>query len=264
MKYRIIFRLWNRLGRELAYHYHAWFQFKPRPDDIFIITYPKSGTTWVLAMLYQILTDGNMDFGHIDDNYPWFGYFKGRNFDGLKSPRIFRSHRSYWHFPNFPGRYIYVYRNGMDVAVSFYYHLKRFDQNLAFDNLFNSWMKNGCGHGLWARHVAAWLHHKQNINILFLKYEDMIASREATVRKIAAFCKVDLKESEMPRILERSSFEFMKEHETQMAPQLGLTDPGFFRRGKPDTWKTHLNPEQTSRFKQQYEKYLGGSNLDYC
>jgi len=36
--------------------------FVPRNDDIFIVTYPRSGTTWLQQILYQLTTDGNMDF----------------------------------------------------------------------------------------------------------------------------------------------------------------------------------------------------------
>src|SRR5262249_49561577 len=48
------------------------FKFVPRPDDIFIVTYPRSGTTWMQMILYQLTTDGNMDIPHIAERCPWF------------------------------------------------------------------------------------------------------------------------------------------------------------------------------------------------
>jgi hypothetical protein len=44
--------------------------FVPRPDDIFIVTYPRSGTTWMQMILYQLTTDGDMTFAHIEQVCP--------------------------------------------------------------------------------------------------------------------------------------------------------------------------------------------------
>ena len=94
------------------------------------------------------------------------------------------------------------------------HHLKgRLKQQNTFDQCFDS-VDEG-----QRPHVADWLNNKRGLNILYLKYEDMLTDREGTIRKIASFCKINFKESDMPRILERSSFEFMKEHETQFDPR---------------------------------------------
>ena len=45
--------------------------FKPNPDDIVVATYPKSGTTWMLHILYQLKSKGRMDFEKITDCCPW-------------------------------------------------------------------------------------------------------------------------------------------------------------------------------------------------
>lgn len=39
----------------------ALLAFVPRASDIFIVTYPKSGTNWMQMILYQLTTDGDME-----------------------------------------------------------------------------------------------------------------------------------------------------------------------------------------------------------
>ena len=39
-----------------------YVDFRPRPDDIFIASYPRSGTTWMQMILYQMISGGDMDF----------------------------------------------------------------------------------------------------------------------------------------------------------------------------------------------------------
>lgn len=52
---------------------HAQFNlaYQARPEDIFIVTYPKSGTTWVQMILYQLMTDGSMDVSHLNVFAPY-------------------------------------------------------------------------------------------------------------------------------------------------------------------------------------------------
>lgn len=45
--------------------------FKPNPEDIFVTTFPKCGTTWVSMILHCLRTRGHMDFGEITEVVPW-------------------------------------------------------------------------------------------------------------------------------------------------------------------------------------------------
>ena len=46
-------------------------QFKPRESDVFIVTYPKCGTTWMQQIVHQLKTGGDMSFNEITDVVPW-------------------------------------------------------------------------------------------------------------------------------------------------------------------------------------------------
>lgn len=68
--------------------------FEARPDDVFVVTYPRSGTTWLQMILYQLATDGSMRFDHISQVVPYFErmFMSGRNPNTMASPRLFKSH----------------------------------------------------------------------------------------------------------------------------------------------------------------------------
>ena len=62
-----------------------------------------------------------------------------------------------------PAKYIYVTRNPKDVAVSFYYHTKRFeysDFTGDWDEYFECFIKGDVDFGLWFDHVLGWWSHK--------------------------------------------------------------------------------------------------------
>ena len=74
--------------------------FGEREDDIYISTYPKSGTTLMQMILYHLTTDGRMDFKHIYEVSPWIhnASFLGQKPPDLKSPRIIKTHDNYKDF----------------------------------------------------------------------------------------------------------------------------------------------------------------------
>ena len=65
-----------------------------RPDDVFIVTYPKAGTTWTqrIAQLIMCRGDVERDPRLVSDAVPWFEKLPQIDADKLPSPRIFKSH----------------------------------------------------------------------------------------------------------------------------------------------------------------------------
>lgn len=101
---------------------------KLRPDDVWVVTYPKCGTTWTQQIVRLIINKGKEDGLILEDAVPWvecFGEIPGiRTYrvdvDKMASPRAFKSHFPYELMPcglpnKTPGRYIYVIRNPRDV-----------------------------------------------------------------------------------------------------------------------------------------------------
>jgi hypothetical protein len=121
----------NRLALELMSarnrHMHSTHSveygrsFRPRPSDVFVVTYPKCGTTWVTQICHALRTNANMNFGEITEVCPWDILAKDckqdLDDDQVASPRVFKSHESYASVAK-GGKYIYVARDPGDAFFS--------------------------------------------------------------------------------------------------------------------------------------------------
>jgi hypothetical protein len=263
-------RLLNAAVEKLYWVRLRYLEYVPRPDDVFIVTYPRSGTTWMQMILYHLTTDGRMDFPHIAEYCPWFekSLRSGRGFELRPSPRIFKTHLPYPKIPKGPCKYIYVARDGKDVAVS-NYHLHRmyFQYEGTFAEFFERFMRGDIGYGSWFEHVAGWWSHRHDANVLFLAYEELTRDLEACLRRIIAFCGWEVSPGRLPVILERCRFAFMKEHESQFDPAVewlwerGVRLNAFLRAGRVGDGATCLNGQQQERFDRAYRRLLAGTGF---
>src|SRR5690349_5973798 len=69
-------------------------EFGERETDIYVVTFPKSGTTLMQMILYQLTTDGNMDFKHLYEVSPWcrFSAYFNQEMPSIGERRIIKSH----------------------------------------------------------------------------------------------------------------------------------------------------------------------------
>jgi hypothetical protein len=245
--------------------------FVPRADDVFIVTYPRSGTTWMQMILYQLTTDGSMEIPHIAEFCPWFeaSQRSARGFELRPSPRIFKSHLSWRKIPKGPGKYIYVARDGKDVALSYYHLCCAYNgYEATFDEFFERFLRGKVDHGSWFRHVGDWWAHRDDPNVLFLTYEELTDDLEHCVRRIIDFCGFKVPSERIPGILERCRFSFMKEHEARFDPVLeSLWEQGvrlntFLRNGRVGDGTSELSRPQHERFEKVVHKLLEKSFLD--
>jgi hypothetical protein len=233
--------------------------FDPRPDDVYLASYARSGTTWLQMILYQLTTDGSMDFEHITGPIPYFerALMQGRDLSRLPSPRIFKTHLRYGNLPKGPYKRIYIARNGKDVLVSCYYFFRAHSSfKGSFDEFFYRFMAGNVQSGSWFRHVAEWSEHAADSNVLFLRYEDLVTDFERTLERIAAFVERPLSKEKFASIAERCSFPFMKKYEDkfgflqEVLLEQGFTGEGFIRQGKTGAGKQYLSPSQEAAFDQ--------------
>lgn len=249
----------SALIRELNFFQYN-LKFGQRDDDIYVCTYMKSGTTLTQMILYQLTTSGDITFDHIYEVSPWIrnDAFKGKPPLEFPSPRIIKSHDPYDEFEKgTKGRFIHVIRNGKDVAASLYHQNKNYNRpDLEFKETFRVFFERSSRMN-WFTYTKKWLQNKKGLNVLYVKYEDLIERKEETVKKLAEFLKIELTPEILDRILERSSFEFMKQHEDKFGEQpVERVYNQFIRKGKKGEGDQYLDAEQNQYYQKQFQKHL--------
>jgi len=116
--------------------------------------------------------------------------------------------------------------------------------------------------GSWFDHVSGWWNHRYELNVLFLTYEELGTDLEGCIRRLIAFCHLDVPEEKLPLILERCSFAFMKQHEDKFDPavealwQQGARLNQFLRVGQVGEGSRRLTKEQQTRFDEAFQSRL--------
>jgi hypothetical protein len=245
---------WQRLR-------HFWL--KPRPGDIYIATSPKAGTTWVQMILYQLVTGGRGEFDHILQVSPFLEQLIAKGeaqalLDTLPSPRLLKTHLPYEALrPPEDSKVIYVTRNAADTLMSLYHHeclLHGF--HLDLDGFVSEVLS---GEDAWFTHLESWWPHRNDANVLYVRYEDLIADLEGGVRRIAAFLGLKLEEERMGAILEKCGFEYMKRHNDKFDFRMTFYDKGgakggFIRKGGVGGAKAQLKPEQRAALEEKVSR----------
>ena len=187
-------------------------------NDIFVCSYPKSGTTWTQNLVCRLLAanvgmsfEGNWHLSHSAPFYEVDQYWKGNDRIPPKTPiqgkgksyRVFNTHlRPHQLPPN--AKCIYVVRDSLDVLTSFYYHLAnqlKIDQGkyTGTPEQFCSDFVNGTIlYGKWQDHLEDWLgksDSKRKIHVM--QYADMKKDLIKEATRLAIFLGVD-----EPRIVE--------------------------------------------------------------
>ncbi|XP_078374338.1 sulfotransferase 1B1-like [Oculina patagonica] len=257
-----------------------------RQNDIYINTYAKAGTTWTQEIVWQIIHNGKIDYRRLDVRMPWIDgmvhpfpsnpyhvtspVMIERMFESFPSPRVFKTHLPYDLVPK-PSdqatkpRYIYVMRNPKDTAVSYYHHYLSAPstQNLTWDAFFELFIKGEVFYGSWFDHVLSGWKHKDDPNMLLLKYEEMKKDTPGTIQKIAKFIGKELSQEILEGIINQTSFNAMKKEENVNYTWLPGFKGEFIRKGQVGDWKNYFTEEQNKRLDFLYAEKMAGSGLEF-
>jgi hypothetical protein len=201
------------LGRDIAGRTLA-----VRPDDTFIVSYPRSGNTWTRFLIANLLYDDRqVSFANIEQLIPDAEAQSSRHLKRLPGPRVIKSHQYFDH--RYP-KVLYIARDPRDVAVSYYnfsrkyrhiadgYPLEQYVHGFVTGTLLSSaW-------GTWAENVGTWVAARNGRpTFLLLRYEDLIADTQTELAKVARFFGLDASPGKLRRAIENSSANHLRELE---------------------------------------------------
>jgi hypothetical protein len=213
-------RLMTNEGRQKA------LSFIPRSSDVIVVTPLKCGTTWMQQIMHQLRSGGDMTFTDIDEVVPWIdlAYDVGQDLDAEHKyqPRCFKTHVWYDVCPK-GGKYIVVYR---EPCASFYSAFNFFQGGpfqpgeITLDEFVKYMISpNEKTHVDYFQHLLSWWPKRNDPNVLFLLYEDMLDDLESAVKAVASFMGSD-DEASITNAVKMSTFDFMKQNQDKFASNL--------------------------------------------
>ncbi|OQV22566.1 putative Sulfotransferase family cytosolic 1B member 1 [Hypsibius exemplaris] len=250
-------------------------KMRARPDDIVVASFPKSGTTWMQAIVQLIMyrTLGTITRVGLSEN-DWCFLDLAHNADPMPidlldeqmSPRLIKTHLPWDLLPKSivekKCKMIYVYRNPKDVMVSLYHFCKNVPEVIhscpheTFEEFVQAFLKDRVIYAPYFENIASFWQHRGDANVLFVAYEDMSSKPQETISRVANFLGEPLDKETLDMIVRKTSFGEMKKSEnvkriirrSSIAQSLAPRKPDgtnfhFLRCGKTEEWRKEFSPE---------------------
>ena len=223
--------------------------------DRFVVSYPKSGNSWVRFLIANLVApDRSVDFSSVQQIVPGIDWLSANQLRRLNRPRLLKSHE---YFDPRYRKVLYLVRDPRDVVVSYYHHhirSKLIPEGYPMEQYVGRFLAGRLDpYGSWHEHVGSWLGARENDpGFLLMRYEDLSASPQRGLRRIADFLELHPSDAELELACERSSFEAMRKLERFQAESAGTLSPvrvqrPFVRSGTVGGWRRELPPALAAR-----------------
>jgi hypothetical protein len=203
--------------------------YVPTSHDVFVATYIKSGTNWMMQIAHQLAFHGNGEYEHIHCVVPWPDTTSGGPMRRYAIPvddpsvwmaspeekRVIKTHFNWELLPySKDARYIMVIRDPKDVFVSSYFFFIKngpWRAGVSVDTWLELFLSERLPMwGSWAVNTAGYWAQRHRPNVLVVSFKSMKRDLPGTVRTVAEFLEMRVSDLVIERVAEKSSFEYMK------------------------------------------------------
>lgn len=229
-----------------------------RKEDIFLVSFPKSGNTWVKFLLLNILInnkelDRNISFKILDETIPELGrdnLLTTWKFTSL--PRFIKSHLSYKKIFFGNNRSLLIIRNPKDVMVSYFHYVKN-SYGYQFEGNFAEFIRSK-RFGLEAclLHQISW----QNKASVSIKFEELKTSKAGNLLSSLRLLGIQVNEEIFRMAVDDSSFDNMKKLEKgPKRYDIHKPDYNFVRKGTSNQWSEYFDENDLAYYNSLLKKY---------
>lgn len=261
-----------------------WDMVNIRPDDVFVVTPPKCGTTWMQTIVALLLTGDPETETEIAIKMPWVDIrFRemtevAARLEAMTHRRSMKSHTPLDGLPlDENGDYICVFRHPLDAHLSYRRHLRNLPMTF-----FNHWYPEDDADGVTFRrfldggaegydgdamplahviqHYKAASAQADLPNVSLFHYADMTRDLPGTFAKVAELLGITHPPDVMDQLVQAAGFEHMKANATRYAPGGGTgfmkSDTEFFHSGTSGKWVGELTDEELDAYDRLMGSYL--------
>uniref|UniRef100_A0A3P9PX89 Sulfotransferase n=1 Tax=Poecilia reticulata TaxID=8081 RepID=A0A3P9PX89_POERE len=213
--------------------------FSLRSSDIWIVTYPKSGTSLLQEVVFLVSQGADPDeigLMNIDEQLPVIEYPQ----PGLDVIQV-----------------IYMARNPKDLVVSYYqFHrsLRTMSYRGTFQEFCRRFMSDKLAYGSWFEHVQEFWEHRLDSNVLFLKYEDMFKDLGTMVEHLARFLGVSC---------DKTQLEVLVENCNQLIEQCCKSEALSISSCRVGVWRDVFTVSMNETFDAYYRQKMAKSDLSF-
>jgi len=267
------------------------YNFTLRDDDIWIVTFPKTGTTWTQELVWMLVNDVDKEKGAVPQSmrspFLEIGALMGDLIDKMPMPPHMKVQMAdpLTYADNMTGRrvlkvhvpmeflnpevvkrckVVYVSRNPKDTCVSFFHHNQSMPGHgfvgdfAEFAELFKAGLQI---FGDYWHHLLSGWKVRNEPNVKFLWFEDMKKDQKKIVEELCAFLEHPLSPGQVASLVDHVKFENMKAN-PNANPTSGMhlkTD--FMRKGQVGDWKNFFTPEKVSEWEEWMQERTRGTDL---